>query len=390
MAWKHSTATEIHLKGILYNFPSEHELFVICPSAFDFHDSFNLKIIPLGLETTSPKFLYNLIKFILKSFLIGLKTGRKESIDLIYVRHGINSFSAYLLSKILKIPYVIEVNGILHQYGEIEYAFRPNKIILIMFSYVIRIVEKIVLTNASYVFVSTSGKGIIKMLKYRFNIAQDKIVPLHNGVDINIFKPIDTAIARKKLNLNLETKYVIFTGSLEQWQGLSYLVEAVPIVLKKHPNTVFLIVGDGQFKDYILYMINKLKIQKNIRLIGRVPHKEIVWYINSADICIAPYDTSKKDLDFSPLKIFEYMACGKPVISTDIWGIKQYLNGCGLIKPPDNAGELSDAIIYLLDHKEICEKLSCTGYNKATKEYSWGRVTEEIALYCSKLKQKFK
>jgi len=149
---------------------------------------------------------------------------QKTKPDVIYMREGLLN-GGYYLAKLLKVPFVKEVNGI--TIDEIQIWKRRKK-------FVLKIVDKIVkfnLPRADKIIVVT--EKIEQVLRDDYKIPEDKIVVIENGANINLFKPIDTIKARKELNQNQNNNYICFVGSLSPHQGIQYLIKCAPLILKK-------------------------------------------------------------------------------------------------------------------------------------------------------------
>lgn len=134
------------------------------------------------------------------------------------------------------------------------------------------------------------------------------------GVDHNRFKPKGQEQARQTMGIDPEAIVMLYVGGMDQYHDLSPLLEAMADI--RLPNCQVHLVGDGEFKE----RYEKLGQQAGgiVKFHGTVPHTEVPTYIAAADVCLAPYQTGGfrgGDVSFSTLKIPEYMACGRAVIS---------------------------------------------------------------------------
>ena len=125
-------------------------------------------------------------------------------------------------------------------------------------------------------------------------------------------------------------------------KGLDVLIDAVPMVLREFPDTKFMIVGDGPVKSALVAKASNLKCDKNIIFVG---HSEYIWYYYRAfDIFVLP--SLSEGLGIA---LLEAMAMGKPVIASDIGGIREIVkhNRNGYLVSPGNSRELANAIFVL-------------------------------------------
>ncbi|MEO8464105.1 MAG: glycosyltransferase family 4 protein [Gammaproteobacteria bacterium] len=146
------------------------------------------------------------------------------------------------------------------------------------------------------------------------HVAAERIEVVHLGVDHALFRPMDQARARAALGLSPNKILLIYVGGLDQYHDLS------PMFLALCDGTIadleILVVGDGEYRQR--YESLAQKSAAAVRFIGKIGHERIPEYVAAADACLAPYHTKgfyKGEVSFSTLKIPEYMACARPVIS---------------------------------------------------------------------------
>ena len=295
--------------------------------------------------------------------------------SVIYERN-FNCYVGALLSKVFRIPLVVEINGLVDE----EIILQRNKINNSktkrkMFNWI----RKKSFNQAQAIVAVTDG--IKNELQRNYRIPPEKINVIANGANIDIFKPMDQREAKEELGLNIKNKYVCFVGNLAPWQGVEYLIKAAPIVLEEVPEARFLIVGDGMVREELENMVAEMDLQDKFLFTGSVSFDMVPRYINVSDVCTVP----KKMMlsGFSPLKLYEYMACGKPVVATDTDGfeiVKIY--NTGLLINPENPIFYSNAIINLLQSEQLCEKMGAEGRKLVVRKYSWKNTAMKIAGLC--------
>ncbi|MDD2338907.1 MAG: glycosyltransferase family 4 protein [Methanosarcina sp.] len=227
--------------------------------------------------------------------------------------------------------------------------------------------------------------GIKTSLEKAYNIPGEKIVVVSNGANTSLFKPLEQEACRKTLGLDLEFPYVCFVGNLAPWQGVEYLVQAAPSILSRFPECRFLIVGDGVMKYDLLELCLELGVEDRFIFTGVVAYDRVPLYINASDICTAPFIFARNSkIGLSPLKLYEYMACGKPVIASGISGVSNVLeaSGGGIHVPPENPAALAEGILKLLENPELRVKLGSKGLNYVTENYSWYSVAKKVNEVC--------
>ena len=297
---------------------------------------------------------------------------RKQRFDIIYRRHMVLN-SEYLLAKLFKIPSVKEVNGIVAD--ETKISNEADSISL----RIIDRIERFNMPKADKIIVVTSG--LKKILQEDYGMLKDKIVVIPNGANTDLFKPMDAIKAREELGLNRSDNYICFVGSLVQWQGVEYLIESAPLVLEKCPGTRFLIVGDGQMKQELIEFAEQVGVSNRMIFTGMVPYQKIPLYMNASDVCVLPKKPMKTG--YSPLKLCEYMACGKPVVATrtDGFEILEEFNA-GVLMNPENPSEFAQAIIKLLQDPDLRVQMGENGRKYVVDNRSWESVARRVADVC--------
>jgi len=223
-----------------------------------------------------------------------------------------------------------------------------------------------------------------KILAYTKNIIpkefHDKVVLTHAGVDAK-FKPVDAGEVREKYGLEGK-KVVVYVGEMSEWHGADMLLD---IAERLKEGVKFLLLGK---------QLEKLRGDAEARgvadkfvFVGFVKHEEMPKFISAADVGIAPYkpieEMKKHGFYFSPIKIFEYMACGKPVVASDLEIIRDIIsaNRCGLLAKPGNAEDFASKIEVLLRDEKMRERMGKNG-RKAVSKYTWDSVADAILSDC--------
>jgi len=201
----------------------------------------------------------------------------------------------------------------------------------------------------------------------------NKIKVLHNGVDLKRFKPLPTVKAemRKKLGIPKDAKVVLTVRRLVYKNGVDTLIDAANLAVKKKPNLVFIIAGKGPDMTSVQNQIEQLGLEKNIKLTGFVADKDLHLYYNTADLFVLP----SKSGEGLPLVALEAMACGLPVIATNVGGINEIMiKNFGKLVPANNPEALTDAIIEFADINNNTEELRAI----VEAQYSWDKNVDKL------------
>ncbi|MCK4421641.1 glycosyltransferase family 4 protein [candidate division WOR-3 bacterium] len=281
-------------------------------------------------------------------------------------------FLYILVLKSLKIfPDVFKITIELHDWVPEQRAIQGES------AFKVKIIETFLLGSARMAdFIKVVAKGIKDRLKAN-GVNQEKIAVIGNGTDIELFNPMDRREAKKRIGLKSDYNYVGFIGNFAIWQGLDYLIQAIPHVLGVCDNVGFLLIGDGPEMPKIRKEISRFKNDEVI-LTGKVPYKEASRYINAFDIGVAPFLEKRNSGMVSPLKICDYAACGVPIVSTRIKGLEIVEEeGIGILVPPDDPEVLADAIIRLLKKPEMREEMGKNGRKIAKEQFSWKLIAKK-------------
>ncbi|MSR71085.1 MAG: glycosyltransferase [Candidatus Taylorbacteria bacterium] len=207
-------------------------------------------------------------------------------------------------------------------------------------------------------------------------IFESKILVAPDGVDLDLFgTQISQKEAREKLNLPFDKKIVLYTGHLYSWKGAETLAEAAK---EFDENTLFLFVGgvEPEFSRFIA----QYKNIANIRALSFQKHERIPLYMKAADILVLP--NSAKSLMSrsytSPLKLFEYMASGRPIVASDLPSIREVLSEKNaVLATPDDAHSFALAIRIITNDQQKARILSGQALQDVEK-YTWAKRAEYI------------
>jgi len=358
-------AQTTHLIELLENFKKiGHKAIILVPKRGVYYEKIpEIKYVPI-ICIPLFRIIINRIIFSFYLFFYRFLLGP----EFIYIRFEENFLEAIVFSKILRVPVFTEINGLPLEEGKLNNRsiFRLFFIRLTFFTY-LKFSNRIV----------TVTEGIKKELLKKYKVSPSKIKVVPNGANTSLFRPVSTLKCRRELRLKEGFFYICFVGNIVYWQGLDYLVKSAPLILKKIPNVKFLIVGDGPTKEDLLRLVKQENLTKNFIFINSVPYRDVPKYINASDICVL-YKIPMKS-GFSPLKLYEYMACKKPVVATDTKGLEIVKeNNTGLLVAPQNSTKLAEAIITLLKDEELRKKMGENGRNLVVKNYSWNASVKKI------------
>lgn len=195
-----------------------------------------------------------------------------------------------------------------------------------------------------------------------------RVVP--DGVNLSMFSNhLPREEARRLLNLPLDKNIVLYTGSfyLYSWKGVDVLIESAR---NFSDDTKFLLVGGSEEE---ISEIKKKNVASNILLFKHVSHKNIPIYMFAADVLVLPNKSGDihSERYTSPLKLFEYMASGRPIVASKLPSITEILSEKdAILVEPNSPGALKDGIIKLLGNRDLALNIGNLAKKKA-EAYSW-------------------
>jgi len=246
-----------------------------------------------------------------------------------------------------------------------------------------------VIDKANFLGLVTQSQ-IIKKEHVKRGIPEEKIIAIGNGVDLNRFEINDDKYFwRENLDLPKGRKLVVYCGHLYEEKGIEHILLTAKKLSKY--GVIFVLVGG--FDKFISRWKNYCEEKKigNVLFTGFVDNSDVPKYLKAADVLMMPYDTNVnyKVMNInttSPIKLFEYMASKRPIVSTDIPAISKILDHekTGMLAKPNDIEELSHFVSELLNNLEKSKQLSEKAY-RIVKKYTWKKRCQKILsklLYC--------
>jgi glycosyltransferase involved in cell wall biosynthesis len=229
------------------------------------------------------------------------------------------------------------------------------------------------LTVKKNIKMSTKVTCTTNLLRDSSGIPLDKVEIIPNGVDIELFKKYQSEEIKIKLGIN-DNFIVGYVGVLREWINLKPLFIAMKKLNKF--NIKMLIVGGGVGYEENVRLARDCGVLKNIIFIGTIPYTQIPKYISCMDVCVIPFKIDTVAQNSLPLKLFEYMACEKPVISTKVNGIIE--NVGNRIMYASNSTEYYNKIIELYKNEEMRNIMGRNGRKFVFENYNWSNICTNL------------
>jgi polysaccharide biosynthesis protein PelF len=211
---------------------------------------------------------------------------------------------------------------------------------------------------------------------WELNVGVDpkKIRVIYNGIDTNRFRPM--AVERKT-----DRPTVVFVGRIEIFKDLVSLINAIGEVKKEIPDVLCLVYGEGGDIHYCrscVAAVEALGLQDNVKFMGKTKEPEKAY--NLGDVVAMSSVT-----EAFPFAAIEAMACGKPVVATDVGGTREALEGCGILVRSRNSTELARGIVRLLKDKEYRTSVGEAALNRAREKFQLSTSANHYRLLYEEL-----
>ena len=199
-------------------------------------------------------------------------------------------------------------------------------------------------------------------------VPREKIAVVPNGVDVHRFDPSHVSARRSAPAFT-----VLFVGSLTSWQGLDVLLHAASAV----PDVEIAIAGDGPDRAALVALAQQLGVTSRVRFLGRVAPDDVPALVAGADVCYSGHSAFR-----SPLKLYEYMAMGRPVISSSVPDAKSALvdGQSGFLFPPGDVERLTDALRQAYTARECLDVMGQRARREVVANHSWDA---RVAAICA-------
>ncbi len=216
-------------------------------------------------------------------------------------------------------------------------------------------------------------------------VPEDKITVVHEAAN-PIFRPVDREEAREQVRHRhgVDGPFVLFVSTIEPRKNVPTLLRAVWQLIERYKDKVHLVLagGKGWLYEDAFAVVDELHLDDRVHFVGRVTSEELLYLYNAAELLAHP--AFYEGFGLPPL---EAMACGLPVIVSNVASLPEVVSDAGLLIDPHDVDELTVAMWRLLNDQDLRQEMSEKGLRQAAR-FSWERAAREtLEIYQQALKK---
>jgi glycosyltransferase involved in cell wall biosynthesis len=302
-------------------------------------------------------------------FFAGLRLGKKADVIVCQFHpHHFVMVVGVFLGRIFRIPVVVRACDISRSMGLKRLSLAEELV------KVINTLNESLIRYTSAFLVATSDNLETLMLRIGRRCPPGKVRLTSNGFDASDFRDLPTKEeARKSLGIEPRKKVLLFVGRFSGKEyGAKVLLKAFSLLVKKEPDSLLYLVGD-ELPVALQPVLDSLGIGENARVCGSMPHEDVAEFIVASDVCIGPLMATQA----MPLKVLEYMTCGKPVVTgkgSITVDLDPESNFILTLPEPEN---VSEAFLKALTNNDLVQALGSSS-RKIAGRLTWERIAEDL------------
>ena len=294
---------------------------------------------------------------------------QQSAFDFLYERYSLWSAAGVRAARQLGIPCLVEVNAplVLEQKSYRRLKLEEDAY---------RIEREVFFEADALIAVS----GAVRSYALSRGASAERVFVVPNGVDTERFRP---QVPPVELAPTAGRFVIGFVGSLKDWHDVGTLLDAIKTLVREAPDYHLLIVGDGPLRPWIEGYVRGAGLEQHATVTGWVSYADMPAYLNRFDVAVAPYGAIE-DFYFSPLKLYEYLAAGRPVVASRVGQVCDVISDgkTGVLVSPGDPNELAARIRELRADARHREALGCAAREFA-REHTWLQNAKRVVALAS-------
>lgn len=383
--WKNDYPWDVRVEKIAQALRSDgHDVYILSANSRGRKRSESLDGIEIRrLPATPSRWLNALVSipFYLNPFWIhlGHRVVGRERIDLLIVRDLPLILVGLWLKRRFRIPLVLDMaEDYAAMYRETLDlgGWRAWVNLILKNPMLMALVERRTLRHVDHTFVVVEESA--KRLQEQHGLPEARISVVSNTPRLENFGPI-TLSPKRRPGSSLQ---LVYAGLVQEARGLEVLVEALRLLRSRGLQVSCRIVGDGPYLPRLTHLVSAKGVQAAITFIGWVAHAEVARHVDESDIGVIPHPKNDHTDTTVPNKLFDYMACGKPVLVSNAAPLERIVNSehCGLAFTAGSAQSLADAVETMDADPAAFEAMGRNGASAIRRRFHWAH-DERVLLH---------
>lgn len=281
--------------------------------------------------------------------------------DLIHAHVALpDGYAAMLLSKLYQKPFIVTIHG-----QDLQQTIFRNRKCKVNIKQTIDSSKKTILVS----------RKLEQIAQKELNIDKSKLTVIPNGISLD-----KICLDKRSMNGKYAKKTIILSvANLTREKGIDLGIKAVTTLLKRHPNLLYIIVGEGPEKPKLIKLVKWLGVERNVKFLGKQSHEKVMEYMSLCDIFLLPSWNEAFGIVY-----IEAMAHGKPVIGVRGQGIDGIIvnRKNGMLVEPHSVDDIVDTVDFLISYKEEAIKMGERARKLVLENYTWEKNAQKtIEVY---------
>lgn len=306
-------------------------------------------------------------------FMISLWIWAKFNFDVVHIANPPDVlFLIGLFYKCFGKKYIFDHHDLSPELYLAKNSLKPRKRIFQLLLFL----EKLSCRSADLIFVPNQSYQLMDIERHR--IKDEKIFIVRNAPDLSKVIPI---INKNRTVPNRgETTVVCFVGMMAIQDGLDYLIQAFAYIREKYPQLNFCswLIGRGSYKADIEKMVEDLRLEGYVKLLGFMKYDKMLSLLQEADIGVEPSPVNSYTIHCTMIKVMDYMVVGIPVVAFDNPETRVTAGESALYAIPNNVNDFAERIVELIQNPDLRKKLGRIGQQRIYNGLSWAEQASRL------------
>jgi len=315
-------------------------------------------------------YMVEYLYFTCASLLLSSYIALREGFDVVHIHNPPNTlFVLGAIHRLFGKKFVFDHHDLAPELYLSRYCVRDGfiaRVLLFEENLCLRLADMVIATNGSYKQIDIE----------RGKVQPDKVFVVRNGPDLANVRPVPPDDKLKGMGESI----LVYVGVMGPQDGVDYLLRALRDLVYKLGRTDFycVIIGSGDAVEGLKRLANELKLEDFVWFTGWIPDEDLLRYLSTADICVDPNPSSPLNDVSTWIKVMEYMALGKPIVSFDLKETRITAQEAAIYVPPNKEEEFAKAIVRLMDNPLERAHMGSFGYKRVRDELAWEHVSRNL------------